>query len=201
MKKILSIIIAFTLSLTALFSLTACSGSYTYWQTEGKQSGEDRLIYISKVSFGSSTVELTEIWINVSNLKPSSTTLTFELLNSSSVIDTIDFELTSDMIKSAKDGWINVYFGNAVRCSKVSVMAIDQMRINEVVFIKSDATLIEPEFSQGGVKVSGANSENLYDREKLESITETDPAYSENPAYNIIDEQDKFPVKYIKTEA
>ena len=200
MKKLLIAFLTLILSFSATFALTACGEDYTYWQISGKQSDDIRLVYVSQLSLGTSTVELTEIWVNVSKLKPATTTLTFVLSNSSTTVKTVNYELTSTALKDAKDGWINVYFGEVVKCSKVTVSAVDEMRINEVVFVKSDATLIVPTFTEGGVKISGSGkSENIYDREKLESLTESDPAYNENPAFNIIDEQDKFPTEYIKT--
>ena len=61
--------------------------------------------------------------------------------------------------------------------------------------------MLTPLFGQGGVKVSSSgNSGNLYTKEQLDSISESDPAYNENPAYNIVDEQDRFPVSLIKTQ-
>ena len=182
-------------------SLTACGESYTYWQTSGKQSDDLRLVYLSEISLGTATVELTEIWVNVSKLKPASTTLTLVLSNSSTSLKTINYDLTLEEVRKAKDGWVNVYFGEVVKCNKVSVQVVDEMRVNEVVCIKSDASVIEASFSQGGVKISGTGkSENIYNREELETLTESDPAYSKNPAFNIVDEQDKFPTELIKTK-
>lgn len=200
MKKLFIKLFALILSLSCVLSLTACGESYTYWQTSGKQSDDLRLVYVSEISLGTSTVELTEIWVNVSKLKPASTTLTLVLSNSSTSLKTINYDLTSEEVRKAKDGWVNVYFDEVVKCNKVSVQAVDEMRINEVVCIKSDATVIEASFSQGGVKISGTGkSENIYNKEELEALTESDPAYSENPAFNIVDEQDKFPTELIKT--
>lgn len=204
MKKVLGIICAIVLSLTASISLCACGGEkYTYWQISGRESNEVRLVYVSELSLSASSTGVTEVWVNISNLKPAATVLTVIFENSSSTVKTLNVDVTADMIKKAKSdkGWINLYFGEEIKCTKATVQAIDQMRINEIVFIKSDATLLTPLFGQGGVKVSSSgNSGNLYTKDQLDSISESDPAYNENPAYNIVDEQNKFPTSLIKTK-
>ena len=204
MKKVLGIICAIVLCVTACISLCGCGEEkYTYWQISGRESNEVRLVYVSELSLSASSTGVTEVWVNISNLKPNSTVLTVVFANSSSTVKTLNLDVTADMIKKAKadEGWINLYFGEEIKCTKATVQAIDQMRINEIVFIKSDATMLTPLFGQGGVKVSSSgNSGNLYTKEQLDSISESDPAYNENPAYNIVDEQDRFPVSLIKTQ-
>lgn len=74
------------------------------------------------------------------------------------------------------------------------------MSLNEIIFIGTDGKVLEASFMEGGVRPSGTTSSgNIYEEEKLRSLTPLDPSYSEYPAYNIVDEQDKFPEELIIT--
>ena len=70
--------------------------------------------------------------------------------------------------------------------------------INEICFVKKDGKLATVTFSKGGVKAS--TSGKLYTKAELDALTEGHIAYNENPAYNIVDEQSKFPIEKIQTK-
>ena len=90
---------------------------------------------------------------------------------------------------------------NAVVSAKgVSIEIVDEMRINEIVFINEEGKVIAATFTQGGVKMVGLNSVELYDKAGLEGLKEGAWAYNENPSFNVIDEQSKFPVEKIQTK-
>ena len=204
MKRFLSVLFAIVISVSAMFCLTACGEKYSYWQIVAMDDGADlstaRLVSVSELSFGNSYVEITEIWVNVSDLRLNNATVSFVLSNASSTTVTHSYELTAEAIKQSKDGWINMYYGEAKKATKASVEVFEEMRINEVVFIKADGSIAEVTFSRGGVKASSGKSEAIYDKAGLDALTEGAYAYNENPCYNIVDEQDKFPVEYIKTK-
>ena len=71
------------------------------------------------------------------------------------------------------------------------------MSLNEIVFVGKNGKLLDVSFMEGGVRPNGSTSGNVYAENELKSIDKNDPAYSEYPAYNIIDEQDKFPTELI----
>ena len=199
--KLLSVILTvFLLSL----SVVACDKGedYTCWQTEAKESGETRLIYVAELSFGSSNVDIAEIWINVSDFKAQTSTITINLSKTTSSTPTaLSCPLNSTQVKEAEDGWIQIYKGSSVSCKIASIEVVDSMKINEICFIKKDGKLATVTFTQGGVKVKG--SAKVYNKAGHEALTENDYAYNKdgNYSFNIIDEQDKFPTEKIQTKA
>lgn len=201
MKKFFKFMCVVLSVLTFAFCATACGdkAEFTYWQTEAKQAGDSRLVYVAELSFGSTNVDITEVWVNVSNFKAQSSIITLKLAKTSTSVTTLECPITSANVKEAKDGWIQLYFSKAVACKTVSVEVVDVMSVNEIVFIKSDAKVANVTFTQGGVKV-GSSSANLYNKAELDALAENNLAYSKNPAYNVIDEQDKFPVEKIQTK-
>lgn len=200
MKKIFSFVLAL-LAVTLSFSLFACSGTnFSYWQTEGKTSDGLPLTYYCELSFDSSK-NVAQVWINVSELKPEMTTLEIVLKQTNTTKKTLKPELTKSVISDNKknsDGWMSVAFdGDAVSCNRVAISVTDELRFNEIVLFDDEGKQIELSFLQGGVK-AGDSSENVYDKDTLSALEkDDDPAYSEHPAFNIIDEQDSFPEKLL----
>ncbi|MBQ7408807.1 MAG: hypothetical protein IJW13_06020 [Clostridia bacterium] len=194
MKKIFK---AICLLLTAVLML-ACSAcnkvEYTYWQITGQEAGESRLTYVCELSFGSSAIEIKEVWINVSDLKSDGTTVNMVFKKSSTTSETLNAPLTMKEVKNSKTGWFKIFEaseGEAFEATSVTISVIDTMQFNEVYFVKADGKAATPSFTQGGVKISG-NSSNIYNKDELDNLAPGNLAYNENPAYNIIDEQDKF---------
>ena len=200
MKKILRTICILVSLLCVVFSAVACGekNEFTGWQTQAKQSGDSRLVYVAELSLGSTNVDVAEIWVNVSNLKVKSTIITLKLAKSTSSVKTLECPVAKSAIKESKDGWIQLYFDSAVTCKTVTVEVVDEMMINEICFVKKDGKLATVTFSKGGVKAS--TSGKLYTKAELDALTEGHIAYNENPAYNIVDEQSKFPIEKIQTK-
>ena len=201
MKKFFKLLCIALSVLTIAFCATACGDKveYTYWQTEAKQAGDSRLVYVAELSFGSTNVDIAEVWVNVSNFKAKSSIITLKLAKTTTSVTTVECPITSETVKEAKDGWVQLVVDKNVTCKSVTIEVVDVMQINEIVFIKSDAKLAKLTFTKGGVKV-GTSSANLYTESELKALAETNLAYSENPAFNVIDEQDKFPVEKIQTK-
>lgn len=199
MKKLISILLTVFLAV-ACFSFVGCGGSkYVYWQTEGrKDADENLLLNVSELSF--SSVKVSQVWVNISDLKPEETTVQLDLYGTSSTaVKKISAKITKSDISNSgkKQGWINVLSEvTAKNCSRIVIQVSDTLKFNEIVLVNEDGMLIDLSFSKGGVKMD--SSENIYTEEELKKLDKSDMAYSENPAFNIIGEQDKFPVEYIE---
>ncbi len=195
MKRLTSLIIIAILSVICCFSFAGCNKSeYTYWQTNGEEASDgSRLTYVSELKFSSSKVS--QVWINVDSIKPDQTTIVVELKISTATNKKINKSLTKNDVKNAKknDGWINIYSGDPITTSnKAIVMVTDELRFNEIYIVNDKNESVKPEFSGGGVKV-GTSSENIWTKEQIDNMKKGDFGYNANPAYNIVDEQDKFP--------
>lgn len=204
MKKVISLLITLLLAFGMTFAFAGCGNKteYSYWEIKAKQAADSRLTFVSELSFGSSYVEIGEVWLNVSDISGNGVDVTLQFYKSSTLKKTWTYRISSDALKKSESGWLNAYFDTAIECTKVVVSVIDSMKFNEICFINSDAKLASLTFTQGGVKSSTSDkSANIYDRATLDKLDENDIAYNKYPAYNIIDEQDKFPLEYIKTKA
>lgn len=202
MKKIISIICTIMLALTLTFAFTGCNKTeYSYWEIKAKSAGDSRLTFVSEILIGTSSEKVGEVWVNIADIPSSGATITLKFYNSSSLKKTLSYVVSSEILKKSKDGWLNAYYDTAIECTKVEVSVIESMKFNEIVFVKEDGKLVTPIFTQGGVKSSVSDkSANIYGRDALDKLSPSDPAYSEHPSYNIVDEQDKFPLEYIKTK-
>ena len=203
MKKVISLLTTLLLVFSMTLAFAGCGNKteYSYWEIKAKQAADSRLTFVSELSFGSSYVQIGEVWVNVSDIAGNGADITLQFYRSSTLKKTFTYRITSDELKKSEDGWINAYFDTDIECNKVVVSVIDSMKFNEICFINSDAKLATVTFTQGGVKSSTSDkSANIYDRATLDKLDEKDIAYNEYPAYNIIDEQDKFPLEYIKTK-
>ena len=74
MKKLIKLLCALISVLMLTVGFTACDngGDYTYWQTyayEANDASKAKLAYVSELSFGSSAVDVTEVWVNISKMK------------------------------------------------------------------------------------------------------------------------------------
>ena len=207
MKKLIKLLCALISVLMLTVGFTACDngGDYTYWQTyayEANDASKAKLAYVSELSFGSSAVDVTEVWVNISKMKDENANITLLFASSTTSSKTIECPVYASKVKQSKDGWIQLYYDElcSVSAKGVSIEIVNEMRINEIVFIKEGGSVISATFSQGGVKIVDSNSANLYSKSELEALPETNPAYNVNPAFNVIDEQDKFPVEKIQTK-
>jgi hypothetical protein len=207
MKKLIKLLCALLSVLMLTVGFTACNddGDYTYWQTyayEANDSSKAKLAYVSELSFGSLALNVTEVWVNVSKMKDKNATITLLFASSTTSSKTVECPIYASDVKKSKDGWVQIFFNElaSVSAKGVSIEIVNEMRINEIVFIKEGGTVISATFTQGGVKIVDSSSANLYSKTELEALPETNLAYNENPAFNVIDEQSKFPVEKIQTK-
>lgn len=202
MKKMIGKVCSLMLVLTIIFAFSACGGEdYSYWQITARENDGARLISVAEMSFSSSSKDITEVWLNVSDLKCSETSVDVYLYKTSSTVGKkISYTLSQDQIKKASKGWLNIYFGDAITTTKVVVNARDTMRINELVVFSKDGEIAPLSLSQGGIKVSNSDiNANMYTEEELKNLDKNNQAYSEYPAFNICDEPEKFPIDLRKT--
>ncbi len=208
MKKLTKIFAILCAIICLSLTFTACSKEeYTYWQTDRKAAGSTLLEYTAEISFGSSNIKVTEIWINLSNVdfNPSSkeTTISVKLLKSSSTATptVLPCKVSADDLKNSKDGWVQIYFSEtAVEAKTVTISVVDKMRVNEVCFVKENGMLATLTFSKAGVMAGSLGK--LYTQSELEALADSEYAYDKNGnyAFNLIDEQEKFPLEYIQTQ-
>ncbi len=202
MKNLFKKLIASAMVATLCISLVSCGDNgLNGWKTVAKESDDGvALEYVAKVDT-SATKTVCEVWCNVSGIS-GETSFAVDLLDYNSkskhkIIETVN----SAKLKESQDGWINLYTGSGYDCHYALITTCDTISINEIVLIGKDGKLLDLTFVEGGVRPEGAEKGgNVYSQEKLDALTPLDPAYSEHPAYRLIDEQDKFPVELIKTK-
>lgn len=203
MKKLFKKLFALALASTMCFSLAACGDNgLNGWKTVAKSASSEgvALEYVAKLEFQSGMSNVREAWYNISGIS-GDVSFTVTLLNYSTTVKTVTSTVTSATLKQAKNGWINLLTGVNYSCNKVLITTCDSLSLNEIVFVGNDGKLIGLEFTEGGVRPSGSEKGNIYSESELKALTEKNPAYSEHPAYNLIDEQDKFPAELITFKA
>ncbi len=203
MKKLLKKLLAGITTAALCVTLASCGGNeLNGWKTVQKSASDGVLLeYMAKVQFSSATTSVSEIWCNVSDISGEvSFTVTLTSYDSTSNQKEITTKVNSATLKQSQDGWINVLKSSSGNYNRAIITTCDTMSLNEIIFIGSDGKILEASFMEGGVRPSGTTSSgNIYDADKLASLSQFDPAYSEYPAYNIVDEQGKFPEELIIT--
>lgn len=203
MKKLFKKLFALILTSALCFSFAACGDNgLNGWKTVAKSASGDgvKLEYVAVLEF-SGILDVREVWFNASGLKGDAS-INVTLMNYGTKVKSIEnFAVTSATLKASKKGWINLVKSVSYSCNKVVITTCDTISLNEIVFVGDDAKLIEVTFSEGGVRPSGSEKGNVYSESELKALTEKNPAYSEYPAYNLIDEQDKFPTELITFKA
>lgn len=219
MKKFFSAFVAAMLIACCAFPLAGCSDKWSGWKTVSKKSGEARLEYVCELKLADSSTEVVEAWINVS--VENDCQVTVDMKNYSTSKKKVTLNLTKSDVKKAKDGWILVACDFSEKCTRAVISTYDTLTVNEIVFFTTEnkkddngkevkdekgnvikvAKMLTPSFEMGGVRVSTdeGKGESFYSsKEELKELSKSDPAYTEFPAYNVIDEQSKFPKELIK---
>lgn len=216
MKKFFSAVIAAMLIACCALPLAGCANKWSGWKTVSKKSGEARLEYVCELKLADSSTEVVEAWINVS--VENDCQVTVDMKNYSTSKKKVTLNLTKSDVKKAKDGWILIASDFSEKCTRAVISTYDTLTVNEIVFITAvdrkendkvvkdeqgivirDAKMLAPSFERGGVQVSEGKGESFYSsKEELASLSKSDPAYTEFPAYNVIDEQSKFPKELIR---
>lgn len=216
MKKFFSAFVAAMLIACCALPLAGCANKWSGWKTVSKKSGEARLEYVCELKLADSSTEVVEAWINVS--VENDCQVTVDMKNYSTSKKKVTLNLTKSDVKKAKDGWILIASDFSEKCTRAVISTYDTLTVNEIVFITAvdrkendkvvkdeqgivirDAKMLAPSFERGGVQVSEGKGESFYSsKEELAALSKSDPAYTEFPAYNVIDEQIKFPKELIR---
>ena len=217
MKKFFSAVIAAMLIACCALPLAGCANKWSGWKTVSKKSGEARLEYVCELKLADSSTEVVEAWINVS--VENDCQVTVDMKNYSTSKKKVTLNLTKSDVKKAKDGWILIASDFSEKCTRAVISTYDTLTVNEIVFFTTEnkkddngkevkdeqgnvikvAKMLTPSFERGGVQVSEGKGESFYSsKEELAALSKSDPAYTEFPAYNVIDEQSKFPTELIK---
>ena len=216
MKKFFSAFVAAMLIACCALPLAGCANKWSGWKTVSKKSGEARLEYVCELKLADSSTEVVEAWINVS--VENDCQVTVDMKNYSTSKKKVTLNLTKSDVKKAKDGWILIASDFSEKCTRAVISTYDTLTVNEIVFITAvdrkendkvvkdeqgivirDAKMLAPSFERGGVQVSEGKGESFYSsKEELAALSKSDPAYTEFPAYNVIDEQSKFPKELIR---
>lgn len=217
MKKFFSAFVAAMLIACCAFPLAGCSDKWSGWKTVAKKSGEARLEYVCELKLADASTEVVEAWINVS--VENDCQVTVDMKNYSTSKKKVTLNLTKSDVKKAKDGWILIASDFSEKCTRAVISTYDTLTVNEIVFITAvdrkdkndkvvkdeqgivirDAKMLALTFEKGGVQVSAGKGESFYSsKEELKELSKSDPAYTEFPAYNVIDEQSKFPKELIR---
>ena len=219
MKKFFSAVIAAILIACCALPLAGCANKWSGWKTVAKKSDEARLEYVCKLKLADASTEVVEAWINVS--VENDCQVTVDMQNYQTSKKKVTLNLTKSDVKKAKDGWILIASDFSEKCTRAVISTYDTLTVNEIVFFTTEskkdengkevkdeqgnvikvAKMLTPSFEMGGVQVSTdkGKGESFYSsKEELASLSKSDPAYTEFPAYNVIDEQSKFPTELIK---
>ena len=218
MRKIITALLAFMLTVTAVCSLASCKNENapeTGWKVqryettgdtgESSDSGEEP----HKLGFnvGDGTKVISEIWVNIPKLSDTKgVELSFDVYSSSSaelvrrtspVYPTFTRKIFKDDVKDAKkslNGWIKLDFNSywkekEVKNTKYVMLTVSGIfDFNEIVFVGED-----------GKKLSLSLSKLKYfytDGSYVRTVTSTAQitALEESPL-KLIDEQDKFDLR------
>lgn len=202
----MSAVVAALLTVCCVLPLSGCA-SLSGWKTVKMQSDGVNLEHRCELELASSPEEIVETWINVTVQNDCRVTVDMQYYSTSKNKKTLS--LTKSEVSKAKNGWILVSEGvkkddgSYEKCNKAVISTYDTLTINEIVFVGKDsdgnAKLLKPTFTRGGVCAAAGKGESYYtSKETLEALGKNSPAWTEFPAYNVIDEQDKFPLELIK---
>lgn len=179
-----------------VFCLSGFKGSFnkkgnpnSYWGVEKLKSGNDYFTVYGQVQTLGAYTNVSEIWMNVSDLYEDETDI--EIVNQSSRVIK-KFNLTAKNLKKSKDGWFKVYdlaeaklddSDNilAVNSSTFSFGIATKLNVREVVFVGKDGKLID--YNVKGIKISNQELD----------VEHKDVKDNPNSVLNIKNEQKTFP--------
>lgn len=187
MKRLFTLILSIVLGLVSLMAVGCNNTEYSYWQITKLVADDDpddvALQYI-EVYLDSSDIK--EVWINISSLSESETTIGYVFGSSSSLKEvTVEKAFLND-----SEGWYKISASGTSRTLKVTF--IDTMRVNEILFVDDDNKImtftfqcyvIRPDFT--------SDSKQTFTEDEL---TE---AGTEHNALCAFDEQDQFDLTHL----
>lgn len=186
MKKFISL----TLALIFCFALCLSAGcnktGYSYWQVKKIVSSNDEndvMTQFLEVTLKESNIK--EIWLNVSDMAVEETTIGY-VFGSSSNLSKVT--VSKNFLKNS-DGWYKIKASAISKTLKITF--IDQMKVNEIVFVDEKDKVMEFDFIRYVIRPSFTSQQQQeHTKAALEEAGES------NSPLCAFDEQDKFDLSY-----
>ncbi len=188
MKRLFSSLLAILCMFTMVAVIGCNDNGYSYWQVNklvDSNDQDDVMTQYLEVSLKENNMK--EFWINISSLPIEETTLGYVFGSSTN----LKKQTIKRTFLSASDGWFKITASGTSKTFKITF--VDEMRVNEIVFINEDDKVMEFEFVSYVVRPSFTSGQNLtVTKAELEEKNE------KNSPLCAFDEQDKFDLSYAK---
>ena len=203
MKRIITAIIASILVVMTAATLSGCknenaplTGTKVY-KFAAEKAPSTNLPYKISFKVGDAKKKISEIWVNIDNMKLE-TTFKANAVTSSSWTEKTSYKtftsrpITKEEVSKAKDdyGWIALGFDskwqNVSATQYVSVDIVGECSVNEIVFVDTDGKRMT-------VEINMVNYWSLSDKKEPQNVIVYDKESDEksSPKF-LIDEQEKF---------
>lgn len=186
MKKFISLTLALIFCFALSLSVGCNKTGYSYWQVKKIVSSNDEndvMTQFLEVTLKESNIK--EIWLNVSDMAVEETTIGY-VFGSSSNLSKVT--VSKNFLKNS-DGWYKIKASAISKTLKITF--IDQMKVNEIVFVDEKDKVMEFDFIRYVIRPSFTSQQQQeHTKAALEEAGES------NSPLCAFDEQDKFDLSY-----
>lgn len=186
MKKFISLFLALISCFALCLSVGCNKTGYSYWQVKKIVSSNDEndvMTQFLEVTLKESNIK--EIWLNVSDMAVEETTIGY-VFGSSSNLSKVT--VSKNFLKNS-DGWYKIKASAISKTLKITF--IDQMKVNEIVFVDEKDKVMEFDFIRYVIRPSFTSQQQQeHTKAALEEAGES------NSPLCAFDEQDKFDLSY-----
>lgn len=186
MKKFISLTLALICCFALCLSVGCNKTGYSYWQVKKIVSSNDEndvMTQFLEVTLKESNIK--EIWLNVSDMAVEETTIGY-VFGSSSNLSKVT--VSKNFLKNS-DGWYKIKASAISKTLKITF--IDQMKVNEIVFVDEKDKVMEFDFIRYVIRPSFTSQQQQeHTKAALEEAGES------NSPLCAFDEQDKFDLSY-----
>lgn len=186
MKKFISLFLALICCFALCLSVGCNKTGYSYWQVKKIVSSNDEndvMTQFLEVTLKESNIK--EIWLNVSDMAVEETTIGY-VFGSSSNLSKVT--VNKNFLKNS-DGWYKIKASAISKTLKITF--IDQMKVNEIVFVDEKDKVMEFDFVRYVIRPSFTSQQQQeHTKAALEEAGES------NSPLCAFDEQDKFDLSY-----
>lgn len=186
MKKFISLSLALICCFALCLSVGCNKTGYSYWQVKKIVSSNDEndvMTQFLEVTLKESNIK--EIWLNVSDMAVEETTIGY-VFGSSSNLSKVT--VNKNFLKNS-DGWYKIKASAISKTLKITF--IDQMKVNEIVFVDEKDKVMEFDFVRYVIRPSFTSQQQQeHTKAALEEAGES------NSPLCAFDEQDKFDLSY-----
>jgi len=186
MKKFISLTLALICCFALCLSVGCNKTGYSYWQVKKIVSSNDEndvMTQFLEVTLKESNIK--EIWLNVSDMAVEETTIGY-VFGSSSNLSKVT--VNKNFLKNS-DGWYKIKASAISKTLKITF--IDQMKVNEIVFVDEKDKVMEFDFIRYVIRPSFTSQQQQeHTKAALEEAGES------NSPLCAFDEQDKFDLSY-----